>query len=563
MKNNKTDRGFQSPHRVALLVAGMHRSGTSALTRILNLLGAQLPSNLWQPQEDNVTGFWESQNVTRLNDELLAEAHSCWDSILPIDFSQVNPEQFELLRRRAQDLLERDFAGSSCFVIKDPRMCRLLPFWVSILKEWEVQPYVIVPYRHPLEVAASLAQRNGFSREKSIYMWLRYTSDIIRHSANIPRAVVSYNDLLRDWQSTVQNLAKDLDICWPVNIESITGMVGDFLDIRIRHHNLDGSTVGSGRFIDRLADQLYTALNSKSKKLASLAESINQTLTPMEQVLAPFIVNEPSQKKMWMQLYFDVGDGFVVKDSIVNMIKPEEVSQEIVFDLAGKGRLRALRLDPLNDSVRLEIESICLFTAEGEIDLLGRIKSNARLVLGNEYFFETSDPQITFDCLGEVELANARQLFVKIHFIASGTDAVFHSLRQLNIEKDLHIDQLLSELGDVQHFLIQAKENRLNDPSITKVDATLSSVAEGLAEHAKYHSYLLEQTRVLDAAYKKELSSANQYREEVTLLRKKIDEQRTEFQTQSSALLLLTNQVDYTHEIIKNWRKYHLLKDLL
>ena len=46
--------------RTALVVTGMHRSGTSALTRILHLAcGADLPTDLMPPRPDNVAGFWE------------------------------------------------------------------------------------------------------------------------------------------------------------------------------------------------------------------------------------------------------------------------------------------------------------------------------------------------------------------------------------------------------------------------------------------------------------------------------------------------------------------------
>ena len=47
----------------ALMVLGMHRSGTSALTRIFSLLGADLPKNLMPPSPANKTGYWESQDL--------------------------------------------------------------------------------------------------------------------------------------------------------------------------------------------------------------------------------------------------------------------------------------------------------------------------------------------------------------------------------------------------------------------------------------------------------------------------------------------------------------------
>ena len=56
----------------AILVLGMHRSGTSPLTRVLNLLGAKLPNNVMPPApNNNEQGFWESRDLMVINDDIL------------------------------------------------------------------------------------------------------------------------------------------------------------------------------------------------------------------------------------------------------------------------------------------------------------------------------------------------------------------------------------------------------------------------------------------------------------------------------------------------------------
>ncbi|MFY7850700.1 MAG: hypothetical protein ACOVQ6_02790, partial [Brevundimonas sp.] len=52
-------RTASASSRSALVVAGMHRSGTSAVARLLSLAGGALPGNIIQPGPDNPTGFWE------------------------------------------------------------------------------------------------------------------------------------------------------------------------------------------------------------------------------------------------------------------------------------------------------------------------------------------------------------------------------------------------------------------------------------------------------------------------------------------------------------------------
>ena len=64
----------------AIVVLGMHRSGTSAVTRLLNLAaGADLPRHLMNSRQDNETGFWESQPIADFNEELIEAAKSAWD----------------------------------------------------------------------------------------------------------------------------------------------------------------------------------------------------------------------------------------------------------------------------------------------------------------------------------------------------------------------------------------------------------------------------------------------------------------------------------------------------
>lgn len=75
--------------RLAVLVLGMHRSGTSVLTRAIALLGASLPSDLHPPGADNPDGYWEPAGLQRINDRLLQAAGSAWLDIAPLDLGAV------------------------------------------------------------------------------------------------------------------------------------------------------------------------------------------------------------------------------------------------------------------------------------------------------------------------------------------------------------------------------------------------------------------------------------------------------------------------------------------
>src|SRR4029453_4502858 len=112
-------------------VLGMHRSGTSLITRMLNVLGVYLGPNerLMKPQEDNPRGYWEHQLITDLNDAILARLGGSWHE--PPTFSPDWGRAAGLadLRRKAQAVIHEDFATAECWGWKDPRTCLTLPFW--------------------------------------------------------------------------------------------------------------------------------------------------------------------------------------------------------------------------------------------------------------------------------------------------------------------------------------------------------------------------------------------------------------------------------------------------
>ena len=198
--------------RRALLVLGMHRSGTSALARALVLAGASPPSGLMLATEDNRSGYWESTAITQFNNRLLAKAGLWWSDHGSIPLTWFHEVEREEDRREATMLLEQEFGNSDCFVLMDPRMCRLLPFWLEVLAELGIQPHIITISRDPLEVARSLAARAKFPAyraaaiediEVGLLLWLRYVLDGERHSRNMPRTHVSYSDLLGNWRASL------------------------------------------------------------------------------------------------------------------------------------------------------------------------------------------------------------------------------------------------------------------------------------------------------------------------------------------------------------------------
>ena len=236
--------------RAAILVAGMHRSGTSALARVLTLAGCALPRTLVQPKPDNVTGFWESQAVVDLNEEILAAVDSSWDDWRPFPRDWHASPAAGAFRERARELLRQEFGDSRLFVLKDPRICRLLAFWIEAVRACEAKPLVAVTVRSPLGVAASLEARNGIDPFVGYLSWLRHVLDAEAGSRGLPRVFVRYESLLSEPHAALDRIRRTLGIEWP-NRSSPTARtdIDAFLSPELRHHRSGDDEVASNPHI--------------------------------------------------------------------------------------------------------------------------------------------------------------------------------------------------------------------------------------------------------------------------------------------------------------------------
>lgn len=279
----------------AILVLGMHRSGTSALTRVISLLGATLPSNLMPPVKDNnEAGFWESLDAYRLNDDILASAGSSWDHWGELNPGWTHAPAIGAFKARARAMLEHDFAGSPLFVLKDPRLCRLLPFWLEVLLELGADVKCVLPLRNPLEVAASLKARDGFSVAKSHVLWLRHVLDAESGSRGLPRVFISYDGLLADWRALVQRMSVELGIAWPRSLATSEVEVDSFLQGRHRHHAADTAELLEHPAIDPWVKKAFTALEAlqaqpESEAALARLDSVRTDLDRACEALGPVL----------------------------------------------------------------------------------------------------------------------------------------------------------------------------------------------------------------------------------------------------------------------------------
>jgi GT2 family glycosyltransferase len=224
--------------KVAVTVTGMHRSGTSAVTRVVSLLGADLPKNVMPARQGNEAGHWEPERIVQLNDEILESANSSPYDVSPFPRSWYGSTVEFGFRTRMMELLEEEYGDSSLLVVKDPRICRLVPFWLATFEMAGVSPSFVLVVRNPLEVAASLKERDGCALSRGLMMWLRHTLDAERETRAHPRVIVSYERLLHDWESVARTIADRLEIPWPRLSNRTRAEVERFLSAEHRHFEM-------------------------------------------------------------------------------------------------------------------------------------------------------------------------------------------------------------------------------------------------------------------------------------------------------------------------------------
>ncbi|TKI69923.1 hypothetical protein FCU45_04745 [Sulfurimonas crateris] len=253
--------------QTCILVLGMHRSGTSALTGTLNLLDIDLGSELMKANFANEKGFFENSYLMHFNDKLLRRVNSSWDDIF---FDYDEKEQFidENDKDELKNILLQEFNNSTLFAIKDPRICYLFPLYEEALSELQIGIKVLLPYRNPLEVAQSLEKRNGFSIEKSVALWLNHFLEAELRSRPYKRYFLKFDTLLGETEQTVKQIDDFLNTdLFEAYIKNKTE-INSFLEPNLKHNNLDKLALQKGiRFVlEDFLNLYHQDLNSVSKE---------------------------------------------------------------------------------------------------------------------------------------------------------------------------------------------------------------------------------------------------------------------------------------------------------
>lgn len=280
--------------RTAYLVLGMHRSGTSAVTQLLSLAGAELPQNVMPGDEHNAQGYFEPWRIATFNDERLRAAGSAWDDIFAYPCPAVAEDEAASWRERATALFQEEFAGRRYPLMKDPRVTVLLPFWRGVFDDLGLAARCVIPVRHPLAVAGSLARRDNFAVEKSVLLWSAYMLAAEAYSRDLPRAFVAYDQVLSDWRGEVVRIEQAHGAGLPKLGKSAEREIDAALTSELRHNRAEGELAGFG-WAGEIAQAVYdwfaaaardeapgpAALEAAAAALAARQREVGMLISPV------------------------------------------------------------------------------------------------------------------------------------------------------------------------------------------------------------------------------------------------------------------------------------------
>ncbi len=228
----------------------MHRSGTSTVSRILNLLGAQLgpAEDLMPPKPDNPKGFWETLSVAQLHDDLVAFLGGRWDHPPVLAEGWESDPRLHPFVERIRAIIETHFAGAPIAVWKDPRGSLFLPLWRRVMP----LAGTVLCVRDPDEVAGSLAAREGIDPERAAALWLRYT--IAAWQADPAHLLVPFDEAYERPRELLNRLGALIGTS--AASEAILPELRQFIDPAMRHYHPSAADPGPIMQLARAAHSL-------------------------------------------------------------------------------------------------------------------------------------------------------------------------------------------------------------------------------------------------------------------------------------------------------------------
>lgn len=270
-----------------IIITGMHRSGTSAIANMIYELGVDFgdPSEFIGADEWNVKGYYESKEVTFLNNSIIlgdvARTREYWMTpnesrglllnarmtlarmrllYLPL-MGRQSVSRRAALKKEEIIKLSTKYKGK---VVKDTRFSLTISDWMR----FSTIDKVLYCYRHPIEVAMSLKKRYRLPLALGYILWRYHVTEFFKQIEGVEITIVNYNNFFIEEhrRDEVRRLFNFLGT--PYEEDEAERLLGKVFDSKLRHNIYQGENISNN------VKRVYKALNDY--------HNVYSTLKPFE-----------------------------------------------------------------------------------------------------------------------------------------------------------------------------------------------------------------------------------------------------------------------------------------
>lgn len=214
----------------AIVVLGMHRSGTSLVSRILHEMGVYMGEEFLPPDEGNEGGYWEDTEWLGINKRILARAGGDWAN-------PPHPKYITEERVLSEHLVKAAVKKRERFPVwgfKDPRTCLTAEFIHPFLPS----PQYLIVNRAQVDIAQSLQKLHGSNKNIAGNMvpWPTIIEHYLermrefteRHNSGKTHLNIGYLDLVSDQELAQKSILwiarwvgikeEEIDLAWIMKI---------------------------------------------------------------------------------------------------------------------------------------------------------------------------------------------------------------------------------------------------------------------------------------------------------------------------------------------------------
>ncbi len=332
-----------------VVVLGMHRSGTSVLTKAVSELGYYVGETL-PAAEENIKGFYENKDIVYLNDIILSELQLDWKTC---DLTYINrcktflPLLLDKYIDRATEIVNMLFSSSNRCVIKDPRISILMPFWECVFNKLNIEYKYVLAIRNPAEVSKSFVARKNGTYDEGIKLWVYYNSLILKNLKH-QVLVINYKNLLNSTREIISNLCEWLDINESDFNKEIETFANDFVDKDLRHH--DEQLYNH----DSLVCDMYYFLDCKFLNYTDIRNFCRSN----EETIDIYLNNSVKiYEQNFCQVFYDLGEGFKEANSF-KIAHEDLFEQSLNISLEENEFIKNIRIDPSDNECIFILNSI-------------------------------------------------------------------------------------------------------------------------------------------------------------------------------------------------------------